>query len=257
MNKIAIVMVAIMAVGILGFLPNFAGADTTVSGEWFKMSGEIHTWNTTSGDIVPVFGWIGASGGIVDINGTTHEWAMAHAIWSPEIARIHPTASPTENFTFSFFAATLTKVADMGINLTDNSFFVSGYWNVLNVTTTFSISDAAKIGFTRTTQSVVTNATGDLVVPGNSSEAMSFRLAITGVGELTGPCNLLKLSVVEIKMFSVTGDDSKVGLKDLVHVARLYGTTAGMLNFDFNADVNGDGKIDIFDLTTIAANIQG
>jgi hypothetical protein len=257
MKKTATIMITIMAVGILSFLPSFTGADTTISGKWFKMAGVIHTWNTTSGSVVPVFGWIGARGGIVDVNGTTHEWAMVHAIWSPEIVRINPIADPTENFTFSFYTARLIKMTDMNINLTENSFFVTGYWNVLNITTTFNITAAPRIRFTRTIEAVVTNATGELMVPSNASEPMSFSLAITGVGELDGKCLMKILSVGEIRMFSVTGDDSKVGLKDLVHVARLYGTTPGMRGYDLNADVDGDGKIDIFDLTTIAANIQG
>lgn len=256
MNKTAIIMVAIMVAGFFSFLPNYAGADTTVAGKWFKMFGTIKTWNMTSGNAVPVFGWITTRAGIVDINGTTHEWATTHAIWSEEISRISPTAIPTENFTFSFYIANLVNVTEMDINLTGNSFYLSGYWNVLNITTTINVTTSGhvpSISFTRTIQPVVTNATGDLVVPGNS---MSFMLDITGVGGLTGTC-IRTISLAEIKMFCVVGDDSTVGLKDLVHVARSYGTTPGIFGYDINADVNGDGKIDIGDLTTIAANIQG
>lgn len=255
MKKAAAIIIVIMAVSVVGFLPSFAGADTTIEGKWVKMDGAIRTWNTTSANVVPVFGWIGARAGMVNKNGTYHEWAMVHAIWSEAIGRIDISALPTENFTFSFYAAKLVDSTKININLTDNSFFVSGLWDVLNITTTITVvksGNTTDIDFTRTVQPLVTNATGEFGVPPNS---MNFWLNIDGVGMLRGNVLRIVFGAREIKMFSVYGDDSKVSIKDLVHVSRRYRTTPGLFSYDINSDVNFDGKIDIGDLTTIAANI--
>jgi hypothetical protein len=48
-----------------------------------------------------------------------------------------------------------------------------------------------------------------------------------------------------------------VDIYDLVAVAQHYGEAPGFQNSDLTLDVRGDGIIDIGDLTTIAANIQG
>jgi len=238
MRKAATIMIAIMAASVLSFLPSFAGADITViEGKWVKMDGIIRSWNSTSGNVTPVFGWISTRAGMVNKNGTYHEWARAHAIWSDDINRIEISLPPIENFTFSFYAAKLVNSTTIDINLTDNSFFVSGLWDVLNITTTITVvknETTTQIDFTRTVQPLVTNATGELVVPPHST---NFRLDITGVGMLRGGVVRIVFFAKEIKMFSVTGDDSKVAIKDLVHVSRRYRTTPGLMNYDINSDV--------------------
>jgi len=51
--------------------------------------------------------------------------------------------------------------------------------------------------------------------------------------------------------------DGKVDIVDLVRVAKRYRAAPGIWIYDRMIDVNFDNIIDIGDLTTIAANIEG
>ena len=45
-----------------------------------------------------------------------------------------------------------------------------------------------------------------------------------------------------------------INLNDVIAMGPSYGTTAGDLAFNPNADFNGDGKVGLFDLATIGKN---
>jgi hypothetical protein len=50
--------------------------------------------------------------------------------------------------------------------------------------------------------------------------------------------------------------DNRLGIEELVHVAKAYGSMPAFGNYDFEMDFNFDYQIDVGDLSTIGANIK-
>jgi hypothetical protein len=190
------------------------------------------------------------------------------------------------SYTFSFYTAKLVTLSDLIFNKTEtgHDFYLVGYWNVsqitetINVTWSFSGSDSwsqynKQITITTTEAPVATNANGTLVadwgvlptpgtgwMPGPIGVG-SFELSIDGVGTLSGYAMKEFIWARELNICDL-GDANgnprgTVDIYDLVKVAQHYGEAPGFQNYDPTLDVRGDGIIDIGDLTTIAANIQG
>jgi hypothetical protein len=253
-KSITVVMLAMLTIGSFGFIPNLANADTFVVGTWVRMLGIITQW-----DVTPVFGFIGAHAAMVNKNGTYHEWARVHAIWSFEPpSRLNCTKPPTENVTFTFYAAGLVNSTKISLNNTvDNrtdNLYISGLWNVRNVTTTILIYGNGTIEVERLVRPMVYNATGELHVFDNWSK---FVLYITGIPLLKGWVKRADIFHAEIKMCDVDGDGD-VDLIDLVKVAKRYRTVPGLWSEnDFHMDFNCNEQIDMGDLTTVAANMPG
>ncbi len=248
-RSIAVVMVAILAIGSLALIPNFANADTTdLSRTWVRLQGFVNEWGNDS-----AFGWLRANAKIVNDNGTLHEWAMVDAMWSKEIKRLNVTDDQIGTFTFSFYTARLANASMVALNYSGYDLYIAGLWNVTKFTTTLTINATAmpmNFTFARTKEQIVTLALGDLHVKG-----LQFGLDINGIDSLSGHVRMAIIQFKEIKFFDVNSD-GKVDIKDLVRVAKRYGAVTGMKNYDFDMDFNLEGKIGIGDLTTIAANIE-
>jgi hypothetical protein len=128
------------------------------------------------------------------------------------------------------------------------------------------------------------NATGELYVTGNWlytppispgaggptfpwisplwMSPLKWNLNITSVAPIAGQVVFYRVRPLRpIPLGDVWGPNGiptgNVTLLDLVHVARAYGSTPGMPNYDFNCafDFNVNQQINIFDLTTVAANL--
>lgn len=246
---IAVIMLAMLAMGSFSFIPSLASAGTEFEGTWVRVRGIITQWGSD-----PVFGWIGAHAGMVNANGTYREWARVHAIWSYDRPRLNCTKPPTENFTISFYTARLVNTTGVALDYSGYDFYVSGLWNVANITITVLVDEnGTLISFTRTFEPIVTNATGELQV---FDAWTKFELNITGIDLLKGFAMRAFITHVEIKICDMN-DDGKVDLIDLVRVAKRYRTVPGCFHYNLDMDLNCDGVIDIGDLTTCAANIEG
>jgi hypothetical protein len=257
MRKIvSMLLLAILGVSSLSFMANFANAGVQIEGTWVQMRGFMTQWGSNT-----VFGWIGAVAGMVNRSGTYHEWARAHAVWSYDKPRLNCTEPPIENFTFTCYGARLVNTTD--VSLEGTLFTISGYWNVVRITTTVTVltdetGHIIKVYWEYTVEKIVENATGELQV---SLTPPEFELSITGIDTLSGIVKLLNIKYQEIEICDISGPngvpDGKVDIVDLVRVAKRYRAVPGIWNYDHTIDVNFDNIIDIGDLTTIAANIKG
>ena len=174
------IMLAMMAMSVFSFVPNFTSADTQINGTWVRMNGFITQWNMTDGNTTRTFGWIVANAAKMDINGTTHEWAMVHAIWS-DIMRAYPvdqhplgdfnvsaTAVGNFSYTFSFYTAKLLNLTDLNFNKTEtgHDLYLAGDWNVTERTQTINITwgqNIRQINVTWIDTPIAVNANGSLV----------------------------------------------------------------------------------------------
>lgn len=251
-KSIAVATLAILAIS-LAFLP-LATADTTIKSTWIRMRGIIHRWGDD-----PVFGWVGAHARIINDNGTIHKWAGAHATWSYEKPRLNCTQPPRENVTFTVFHAILVNQSDVKLNFSGAIVHISGLWDVFNVTTTIVVNEnGTLISFTRTWVPWITEAPGFLRVlaPPEPHMPLVFNLGIDGMPPLHGFVVKLDIRYVVIKICDLN-DDGYVDILDLVRVARRYRAMPGFPTYDPEMDFNFDCIIDIGDLATAAANIEG
>jgi hypothetical protein len=248
-RSIVAFMLAMLATSSFVFISSQTNADTQAQSLWIRMRGGITQWGDEQ-----VFGFIGANARIVNANGTHHEWARVHAIWSEEPHRLNCTEPPRENFTFVLYAARLVNTTYVKLNYSGYDLYISGLWNVIKITTTIFVDQNGKpLNVTRIFEPIVTGGEGELHV---LARWHLFELSINGIPLLRGFVRDALIRFVEIRIYDVN-DDGKVDLRDLVKVARRYNTVPGLFNYDHDMDLNEDNKIDIGDLTTIAANIKG
>ncbi|MBS7620885.1 hypothetical protein KEJ32_02010 [Candidatus Bathyarchaeota archaeon] len=253
MRKIvSIVLLAILGVSTLGFLTNLgSAAGVQIEGTWVHMRGFITQWGANS-----VFGWVGAVAGMVDKSGAYYEWARAHAVWSEDVFGLNRTEPPIENYNFTCYGARLVNMTD--VNLEGTSFTLSGYWDVAKITVSVTIikdesGEVVKISWEYTIEKIVENAEGQLQA---SLTPPKFTLSIAGIDTLSGTVKFIIIKYKEIEICDISGD-GKVNIIDLVKVAKRYRAVPGLWCYEHSMDVNFDNVIDIGDLTTIAANIEG
>jgi hypothetical protein len=253
MRKIvSIVLLAILGVSTLGFLANTGNAaGVNIEGTWVQMRGFITQWGSSS-----VYGWVGAVAGMVNKSGAYYEWARVHAVWSEDVFRLNCTEPPTGNFTFTCYGARLVNMTD--VSLEGTLFTVSGYWDVAKMTVSVTViknesGKVIKISWEHTIEKIVENAEGQLQA---SLAPPEFVLSITGMDPLSGVVKFISIEYKEIKICDMSGD-GKVNIVDLVKVAKRYRAVPGIWCYEHSMDVNFDNIIDIGDLTTIAANIEG
>jgi len=288
------IMLALMAVTVVAFAPNFTNANTVTQGTWVRLNGFITQWNMSStGNTTSTFGWIVANAAIINQNGTVKEWATSNALWS-DILRAYPMGEHAlgdinvsaavifgnSSYTFSFYTARLLNYSDISFNRTEtgHDFYLAGTWNVsqitetINVTVTTSSGDSwsqyeRQVTVTWNETALATNEPGTLVAdwgvvitPGTDMPGPigvgTFELQITGVGTLSGFAWRSFIWARELNVCDFDGQ-GKVGISDLVKVAQHYGEAPGFAGYDPSLDVNGEGQIGIGDLATVAANIQG
>jgi hypothetical protein len=255
MKKMTVaILSALLAIGSFSFVIN-AGADYQVQGTWMHMRGIITYWGTDR-----VFGLIGAHAGMVNRNGSYHEWARVHAIWSYDHQRLNCSGPPPppQNFTFTFYAARLVETTEVAFNYSGYAFYISGLWNVAKVNITITVitdetGQIVSIDVNRHIEPVVINATGELgvLVP-----QFLFKLSIEGIETLGGFVKLWVIKHTEIKICDIN-DDGRVDIFDLVKVAKIYRTVPGLFDYQHHMDFNFNDQIDLGDLTTVAANIEG
>jgi hypothetical protein len=248
MNKTSLIALAMLATVGLALIPNLAGADPAVEQTWVRMRGLVTHYGAT-----PVFGGLWAHARMVDVNDSYREWAGSHAIWSDAPKHINCTEPPTENFTYILYAAKLVNSSMIELNYLEYNFYISGVWNVDKVTFAYYVDENGElVSYSWTIEPVVTGAEGELRVLQSWTR---FELAITGVDLISGIVVHYAIGHMEIKIGDINSDNM-VNIKDLVGVAKKYGAMPALGNYEFEMDFNADYKIDIGDLTTLAANIQ-
>jgi hypothetical protein len=214
------------------------------------MRGRVTQWGMS-----PAFGWLCAHAKMVNVTDVSREWAAVRAIWTlhEPMVSTHP---PTENFTISFFITKLVNTTMVELNYSGYDFYVSGLWNVYNITLAYYVDGSGNLlSFEMSIEALVIEGEGELCVLNDWDD---FQVNIDGIDMLSGKVIMYAVGHWEIKIFDVYDGDGqhKVNIHDLVRVARRYGSMPGLGDYDFEMDFNFDFKIDVGDLTTLAANIE-
>lgn len=272
-KTIAAVLVAIIGISSLSFAVAYANAsgpfnhgwgwgfgsqmrwgfNAPVQRSWVRLNGIIKTWGSQG-----VKGSLSVNARTTGFEEVLREVAVATAIWSN-------TTNFRErgNFSYSFYAARLKEVNVTALNFDEEvGFFMNGTWNVFNVTIsqTTIISGDLESHYTLERQTkkdiepIATEAYGELNVTDNWTH---FVLSIDGVDELNGVTTRARMRQMVFNKFKISEDGTdKVTRTDLKLLAKNYGLMPGWGSFDSNMDFNCNYRIDIADLTTVAANVE-
>jgi hypothetical protein len=183
----------------------------------------------------PAYGWLGAFAEI-------SVQAEVAVFWAP--------GEPPElelPATYSFFTAQLVSSETVELDYMGSDFYVSGLWDVYNVT--FIYDEVGKT-IEQNIELLIDDGPGELSVTNGWT---MFTVGITGIEQIAGIVLYYCIKTVEIPRDIIW--DGTVNIRDLVRVAKAYGTTPGIGNYYFDVDLNYDFVVDIYDLTTLAANL--
>jgi hypothetical protein len=219
---------------------------------WIRLNGIVETWGSQE-----VNGSLSVNARTVSYNEDVRQAAFATAIWSNTT-----NVRQLGNFSYSFYVARLVNSNVSALNYENTDFFLNGTWNVFNVSISQTIIKSGDLesGYTINRQTntnvdpIVTGAYGELNVTDNWTK---FVLSINGVDPLNGLVNRARMSQMIFNKFKVSEDGTdKVSRMDLTVLAGIYGARPGWGSYDSNMDFNYNYKIDIADLTTVAANVE-
>jgi len=219
---------------------------------WIRLNGIVETWGSqeVNGSL-----WVNAK--TVSFNEEVRQAAFATAIWSNTT-----NVRQRGNFSYSFYVARLVDANVSALNFEDVDFFMNGTWNVFHVTINQTLIKSGDLesGYTVDRQTktdidpIATKAYGELNVTDNWTK---FVLSIDGVDELNGLVNRARMNQMIFNKFKVSEDGTeKVSRVDLTVLSKIYGARPGWGSYDGNMDFNCNYKIDIADLTTVAANVK-
>jgi hypothetical protein len=219
---------------------------------WIRLNGIVETWGSqeVNGSL-----WVNAK--TVSFNEEVRQGAFATAIWSNTT-----NVRQKGNFSYSFYVARLVNANVSALNFEDVDFFMNGTWNVFHVTINQTLIKNGDLesGYTVDRQTktdidpIATKAYGELTVTDNWTK---FVLSIDGVDELNGVVTRARMNQMIFNKFKVSEDGTeKVSRVDLTVLSKIYGARPGWGSYDGNLDFNCNYKIDIADITTVAANVE-
>jgi hypothetical protein len=230
-------------------------AAALASRNYIRIDGIITMWGTT-----PVLGVLQTQArASISAAANTNQLASATALWTTNTTRPISDARSKENFTYVFYAARLTNVSvsTLSASTAANDYFLNGTWNVFTVISNITVitnADGQITNVLRNSDTSIAQAYGELNVTNNWT---TFKLSINGIAPLTGSVIVSVQRNVQFNPFKVTDDTTStvVTRADVAAVSQSYGSVPGWGNYDPRLDVCGHFKIDICDLSTVAANV--
>ena len=214
---------------------------------WMRYHGSITQWGSDS------------YRGSITVNARTANvppalfkpWVSVDASWSNQSP--FPSTKPTGQGQYSFINYNAKLVTLLSIRKQDDFIVnVTGLWNInkVKITTQFS-QNGAPINTIREIAPIVTQAKGQLLI---TPDWKKFTIVVDGADTLQG---------VEISMTTTTnpmnpfsfGAGPRANIGDLMQVMGGFRAIPGFSNYNPDLDCNKDLKIDLADLTTVAANM--
>jgi hypothetical protein len=226
-------------------------ANRLLSGSWIRINGVISEWGTTD-----VRGQLQTQARErTHMLSDTNQLTSATAIWTTNITREISAVQAKENFTYVYYVARLPNASISTASVISAAeYALTGTWNLANVTSTITVltDENGVITQVHRDQTVKPGkAIGDLTISGNQ-----FTLTINGRETLTG---LVYRSIARTwtNPFKMTDDTTSniVTRSDVKVVAHCYGAMPGWGSYDTRMDFNNNYRVDIADISTVAAKM--
>ena len=219
---------------------------------WVRINGVITNWGTEE-----VTGTLQTRARTTLLpTENTNQLASATAIWTTNDSRPISSIRSKVNFTYVFYSARLNNASVSDLSMEDSDYFLNGTWNLYTVTSTTTIitdENNTIVSIHRESDTQVSKAYGELSITDNWS---NFTLSITGQDPLTGTVFRSMTRMMQFNPFKILEDSStKVTKADLSQVVKCFHAMPGWGNYSSQMDFNGNFKVDIADLSTIAANM--
>jgi hypothetical protein len=226
-----------------------------VSASWIRINGVINHWGTTD-----VRGQIQTQARTALLQSTdTRQLASASAIWTTNTSRAIQSVRAKENFTYVFYAARLlnASISTLSTGSSDSDYVIGGTWNLATVKANITIITNEVDVITRVLrhQDVsVEKVEGQLTITKSWSE---FTLNLNGKDPLTGLVFRSMTRQMQFNQFKITDDSisNTVTRADIKAVAQCYGDMPGWGSYDTRMDFNNNFRVDIADISTVAANL--
>jgi PKD repeat protein len=171
------------------------------------------------------------------------EWAKVYAFYGSQ--NFPPSSKDGQKSTYSFYAVRLTDASIVELDYSGCDFYVSGTWDVYNITWVNQNHKNA----TWTLEVMVDDENGTLCV---SNAWKNFTIAINGIEPIDGR---VIVRIVKTKGAIPQGDinwDRKVNIVDVAAVGKAYGAVPGTLHFDFELDLDNNFQINVVDVAIVA-----
>jgi len=268
-NKIAIILIAIISISALSLTTGayampFMNVKSTMSNRtslqtsYVRLDGVI---NASAG--TKVIGTIQAQSRTTVVNSSNvYQGFSCTAIWTTNTTRPITSVRSEQNFTYTFYTARLVEGNFSALDYNGNAFFMNGTWNSWNITETFTINTLSNgtITSVNCNQNAVPLANGAYGTLTAFSGWTNFTLSISGVDPLTGPIIAERTTSAMFNPFMINSDSSTttstVTVADINSIVKTYGSMPGWGNYDQRLDYCQHYKIDIYDLSTAAANLN-
>ena len=262
MNKIKTIVFAVVGILLISSLalaietvaarPSIADsiANRLTQASWVRINGVIDQWGTTDvrGQLQ-----VQTRSAIHDLS-DAKEFTSATAIWTTNTSRAIQSVQTKENFTYVYYVARLPNASVTNVDISDGNYLVSGTWNLANITSTITVytDDSGTIIRVHRDQDIVPGrANGELTITGNE-----LTLQIDDNDALTGSVyRSINRSWHNPFKLSDDAGTNAVTRTDVRTIAQCYGAMPGWGNYDTSMDFNNNYRVDIADISTVAANM--
>ncbi len=255
---IGILLITSAAFNLVDALPLDNIANRLTQATWIRINGNINQLTTSDSTVaVLVRGQLQTQARVaVHQSGDTKQLTAATAIWTTETTTAAEKAKESNEFTYTYYIARLPNalVSDTNSKITTPaSYVLAGTWNLATVvlTVTTQTNEDGTVTKHRTQDITPSQKEGTLTVTDNT-----FSLNINDVGVLTGSI-YRSITRSWFNPFKMSDDSttSTVTRSDVKLIAQNYGTMPGWGNFNSNMDFNNNFRVDIADISTVAANM--
>jgi hypothetical protein len=253
---------SVAAINLAAAIPSILekASNRLTQATWIRMNGNIDqlvTTTDTTDTAATVRGQLQTQARVaVRQSGVTKQLTVATAMWTTEIQTAAEKAKESGDFTYTYYIARLpdASVSDSDSKIeSPTSYILAGTWNIAKVVLTVTIQTNEDGTVTKHREQDITpsQSKGTLTVSDNT-----FNLHIDEVGDLKGSI-YRSISRSWFNPFKMTDDStgSVVTRTDVKTIAEQYGTMPGWGNFDLKMDFNQNYRVDIADISTVAANL--
>jgi hypothetical protein len=228
---------------------------------WIRINGNINQWITTTNDAentADVRGQLQTQARVaVRQSGVIKQLTAATAIWTTEPLTAAEKAKESSDFTYTYYIARLPddSISDSASKIeSPTSYTLVGTWNYAKVvlTVTTQTNEDGTVTKHREQDITPTKSEGTLTVKNDNT----FTLQIEGVGDISGSI-YRSITRSWFNPFKMTDDSTSsiVTRTDVKTIAERYGTMPGWGSYDIKMDFNNNYRVDIADISTVAANM--